>query len=85
VAWTDGLHSRQTTEVTEVCPAAAIPCLPEDQTFYAAARTLTDHKMSNYETALEHVAWAGALEEDADFKLASFGQRFRWQTSLDEL
>jgi hypothetical protein len=39
-----------------------IPCFPEDQTHYSAARTLADHKVQNYENSMEKVCmrvWVG--------------------------
>mmetsp|Transcript_34494 Transcript_34494/g.55640 ORF Transcript_34494/g.55640 Transcript_34494/m.55640 type:complete len:277 (-) Transcript_34494:61-891(-) len=63
--------------------AGEIPCLPEDQTHYSAARTLADHKMHNYETSMANVCWAAPLESDEDFKFAAFTARFRWQADLD--
>ena len=60
-----------------------IPCLPEDATFYSAARTLADHRVQLYDMALGQVCWAGGLQTEQDFKLAAVAGRFRWLAESD--
>ena len=60
-----------------------IPCLPEDATFYSAARTLADHRVQLYDMALGQVCWAGGLQTEQDFKLAAVAGRFRWLAECD--